>query len=263
MMGQLHEFVDTHAHLDEDVFGDDLVQVLEKASRAGVKAVVVPGTTAASSAAAVSLAGRWPQLYAAVGIQPNYGNESTAEDWGQIVELAATPRVRAIGETGLDAHWDYTPMPIQRDLFDKHIRLSQELDLPLIVHMRDCSATMVETLRVARKRGPLRGVMHSFSGDLATAQQCLDLGLFISFSGMITFKKSEQLRQVARHIPADRLLLESDSPYLTPHPQRGRRPNEPSLIVHAARCLSEAREVSLEKIAAETSANAHQLFGLE
>jgi len=168
--------------------------------------------------------------------------------------------VRAIGETGLDAYWDYTPLEVQQTLFDQHLQLSRETDLAFVVHMRDCAAATIEMLRAARQRGPLRGVMHSFTGDLATAQACLELGMFISFAGMVTFKKSHELRQIAQQIPTDRILIETDSPYLTPHPHRGKRPNEPAMIVHTAACLAEVRGVPLDQFAAETTANAQRLF---
>ncbi|MFW6171455.1 MAG: TatD family hydrolase [Planctomycetota bacterium] len=262
-MGDVYELVDSHTHLDDAVFGDDLGPLLARASDAGVRAIVTIGTTASSSAAAVSIASRWSQVYAAVGIQPNHGSESTAGDWTRIVELAKGCEVRAIGETGLDAHWDFTPMGVQRELFEKHIRLSQELDLPVVVHMRDCAEETIAVLRAARQRGPLRGVMHSFTGDARAAHQCLELGLFISFAGMVTFKNSNQLREIACHIPADRILIETDSPYLTPHPHRGERPNEPEKLPHTARCLAQARGEPLQEFAADTTANARRLFGLE
>lgn len=261
-MGDGHDLIDSHAHLDDDVFGDDLGPLLARASAAGVKAILTLGTTASSSAAAVSIASRWPQVHAAVGIQPNHASESTGGDWTRIVELARDPHVRAIGETGLDAHWDFTPMDVQRDLFEKHLWLAQELDLPVVVHMRECAEETIAILRAACQRGPLRGVMHSFTADTPTARQCLDLGLFISFAGMVTFKKSDSLRQTARYIPADRILIETDSPYLTPHPQRGARPNEPGKLVHTARCLAQTRDESLMEFTAETTANARRLFGL-
>jgi TatD DNase family protein len=255
------ELIDTHAHLDEADFGDDLSPLLARAAEAGVSAVLTIGTTRASSEAAVQLAARWPQLYAAVGIQPNYSAQASAADWDRIVQLAGSPRVRAIGETGLDAYWDYAPMDVQRELFDRHLRLSQEVELPFIVHMRDCGPETVEMLQRARGRGPLRGVMHSFTGDLATAQQCLELGLYISFAGMVTFKKSHELRQIGIQIPADRILIETDSPYLTPHPHRGQRPNEPAMVVHTAQCLADARGVPFAEFAAQTTSNARALFG--
>jgi TatD DNase family protein len=254
------ELIDTHAHLDDEALVADIADVLARALQSGVTTVLAVGTTAGSSERAVSLSARWPQVYAAVGIQPNYGAEASAADWDRIAALSAESKVRAIGETGLDAHWDYTPMDLQRRLFAQHLQLAQESDLPVIVHMRDCEAEVVEMLRCARAQGPLRGVMHSFTGELGTAEACLELGLHISFAGMVTYKTAEQLRRIARQIPADRLLIETDAPYLAPHPHRGRRPNEPFLLVHTARCLAEVREVCCEQLAAETTANARRLF---
>ena len=167
----------------------------------------------------------------------------------------------AIGETGLDRHWDFTPFDVQQDYFDRHLRLSQERDLPFIVHMRDCDEDILVMLREARQRGPLRGVMHSFTGSRAMADECLAMGLYISFAGMVTFKKSAELRAIAATVPDDRILIETDSPYLTPEPVRkiqaeraGPRP------VHTAGCLAEVRGATLEAFAEQTSANARRLF---
>jgi TatD DNase family protein len=168
--------------------------------------------------------------------------------------------VVALGETGLDHYWDYTPRQVQQDYFDRHIRLSQARDLPLVIHMRDCEPEIVSMLRGGRGRGPLRGVMHSFTGTTETAAECLELGLYISFAGMVTYKKSEQLRRVAAIVPPDRLLIETDSPYLSPEPNRGRRPNEPAWIVHTARCLAEVRGTTVEELATQTTDNARRLF---
>lgn len=254
------ELIDTHAHLDEESLFEDLHAVLHRAREAGVTTILTVGTTARSSRVAVSLAESQASLYAAVGIQPNYGAEASEEDWEQIAQLASHARVRAIGETGLDAHWDFTPLETQRRLFALHLNLARETNLPVIVHMRDCAAETVEVLRQACADGPVRGVMHSFSADLPTAEACLELGWYISFAGMVTYKSADALRQVAQHIPADRLLLETDAPYLSPHPHRGRRPNEPCWLEHTARCLAEVRQVSLEQLAEETTTNARQLF---
>jgi TatD DNase family protein len=254
------ELFDTHAHLDDEQFHEDLDSLIQRAQRAGVANVMAVGTTAASSRAAVAIAHRFEPVHAAVGIQPNYGRDAQEEDWNRIVELANDAKVRAIGETGLDAYWDFTPFAAQQSLFARHLQLAQSKDLPFVVHMRDCEHATVEMLREARGRGPLRGVMHSFTGDAATAEACLELGLHISFAGMVTFTKSHELREVARSIPEDRILIETDAPYLSPHPHRAQRPNEPAMLVHTARCLAEVRGVSLETLAAQTSQNARQLF---
>jgi TatD DNase family protein len=251
---------DTHAHLDDEQFEGIRDEVLARARRAGVERIIAVGTTAASSDTCLRLAGRYEQVDAAVGIQPNYCKDASDADWDGIVRLADDRRVVALGETGLDRYWDFTPLEVQRDFFDRHLRLSQATGLPFIVHMRDCGEDILEMLEAARRRGPLAGVMHSFTGDAPLAARCLDLGLFISFAGMVTFKKSVELREVAATIPDDRILIETDAPYLSPHPHRGRRPNEPELIQHTARCLAETRGNDPEDFAALTSRNANTLF---
>jgi TatD DNase family protein len=165
----------------------------------------------------------------------------------------------ALGETGLDRYWTYSPFDVQQDFFDRHLRLSQERGLPFIVHTRDCDADALAMLREARQRGPLAGVMHSFTGSVETAAECVALGLYVSFAGMVTFKKSAELRGVAKGIPDDRILIETDSPYLSPHPLRGRR-NEPAHLVHTAACLAQERGVSIEAFGAQTSENARRLL---
>ncbi|HEX4148303.1 MAG TPA: TatD family hydrolase [Pirellulales bacterium] len=254
--------VDTHAHLDQQDFDADRAEVLERATQAGVGCIVVVGTTAAASRLCVELAAASAGLRAAVGIQPNYCAAAAAGDWDTIVELARQPGVVALGETGLDRHWDYSPLELQRDYFDRHLRLSQASGLPFIVHTRESDADVLAMLREARGRGPLSGVMHSFTGTSATAAECLELGLYISFAGMVTFKKSHDLRTVAAAIPAERILIETDSPYLSPQPLRGKR-NEPANLVHTAACLAEARGQSLAAFAQQTTANAQRLFRLE
>jgi TatD DNase family protein len=254
---------DTHCHLDDEQFSSDRDAVVARAIEAGLEHIVAVGTTAGTSAACVGLSEEYEVVLAAVGIQPNYVAEAAGGDWEVIESLVDRPTVVAIGETGLDRYWDQTPFALQRDYFDRHIRLSQKTGLPFIVHMRDCDSDVLEMLDEAHRRGPLRGVMHSFTGTQATASRCLELGLYISFAGMVTYKKSTELRAIAEGIPADRLLIETDAPYLSPHPHRGQRPNEPSLVAHTATCLAEARGESAESLAEQTTMNARRLFGLE
>jgi TatD DNase family protein len=256
-------FFDTHAHLDQDDFDSDRSEVIARATAAGVVNILCVGVTAASSLKCIALAGEYPTLRAAVGIQPNYVHEAAPNDWDQIVALAKEPKVVALGETGLDRYWDHAPFDLQRDYFDRHLRLSQEIDLPFIVHMRECGEDILTMLRDARTRGPLRGIMHSYTGDPAMAAECVDLGLHISFAGMVTYKKSDELRACAATIPAHRLLIETDSPYLSPQAVRGVRRNEPAHVVHTAACLATARGQTVEEIAAQTTANAQQLFGIK
>jgi len=254
--------IDTHAHLDQEEFNEDRDAMIARAAAAGVERIVAVGVTAASSAAVLALAAAHSGVFAAVGIQPNYTAAAEAGDWDRIVELAAAPRVVALGETGLDRHWDYAPFDVQQDYFDRHLRLSQERNLPFIVHTRESDADVLAMLREARQRGPLTGVMHSFTGTAETAAECVELGLYISFAGMVTFKKSDALRAVAASIPAERILIETDSPYLSPQPLRGKR-NEPAHLVHTAACLTEVRGVSAADFASQTRANAKSLFPFE
>ncbi|HEV3257951.1 MAG TPA: TatD family hydrolase, partial [Gemmataceae bacterium] len=222
------ELIDTHAHLDDEQFRDDLPAVLERAAAAGVVRIVTIATTAASSAACVALAARHPTLAATVGIQPNNiaGEPPTA--WDDVLRLVTQPKVVAVGETGLDRHWDTTPLAQQEDHFARHLALGRRHNLPVVIHCREAEADVVRMLRADYDRhGPVRGVMHSFTGDRATAEACLAMGLHISFAGMVTYKNAQALRDVAGRVPLDRLLVETDSPYLSPVPLRGKR-NEPA-----------------------------------
>lgn len=251
---------DTHAHLDQPEFDADRAEVVARAAAAGVAQIVVVGTTGPTSRTCVELTATFPPLRAAVGIQPNYCTQAAPGDWDEIVRLASAPRVVAIGETGLDRHWDYTPFDVQRDYFDRHLRLSQAAGLPFIVHTRESDADVLAMLREARARGPLAGVMHSFTGTPETAAECVDLGLYISFAGMVTFKKSGDLRAVAATVARDRLLIETDSPYLSPQPLRGKR-NEPAHLVHTAACLADALAINPEAFGELATTNARRLFG--
>jgi len=250
---------DTHAHLDQEEFAADLAAVLDRAAQAGVEQIVSIGVGAVSSEATVELAATHGPIYAAVGIHPNYCHEAQPGDWDRICALARRPKVVALGETGLDRYRDYAPLELQRDYFDRHIRLSQETGLPFLVHARESLDDILAMLREAHTRGPLTGVMHSFTGSAEVAAECVALGMYISFAGMLTFKKSDELRAVAATIPADRLLVETDSPYLAPEPLRGKR-NEPALVEHTARRLATARGVTFEALAAQTTANARRVF---
>ena len=254
------ELFDTHAYLDQHEFDDDRSEMIARARAAGVTTLVAVGTTAATSEACVELAALHEEVLAAVGIQPNYCTEARPDDWDRVLGLVGRGGVVAIGETGLDRHWDYTPLDVQRDYFDRHLRISQQVGLPFIVHTRESDAEVLAMLREARQRGPLVGVMHSFTGSVETAAECVALGLFISFAGMVTYKKSDVLRTVARQVPADRILIETDSPYLSPHPLRGQR-NEPAHLIHTAACLAKERGQTLEEFAALTTRNARRLFG--
>ena len=251
---------DTHLHLDDEQFDGQREQVVARALEAGVSSMLAVGTTADSSDATVQLAENFDAVYAAVGIQPNYCAQAQPGDWDRITALAGNTKVIAIGETGLDGYRDYSPLDLQQEYFERHLDLARQTGLPFIVHMRDCAAEMLAMLTRASEHGPLKGVMHSFTGDGRLAEACLQLGLYVSFAGMVTYKKSDDLRAVAATIPDDRILIETDAPYLSPEPVRGRRPNEPALVRHTAECLAEVRGISVETLSRQTTANAHRIF---
>jgi TatD DNase family protein len=254
--------IDTHAHLDDERFKDDLAAVLEHAVAAGVSNVLTIGIDAATSAAAVKLAAEHEQLYAVVGIQPNHVAEAGASDWDSILELLKHDKVVALGETGLDRYWDRAPFPLQEEYFARHLEQCRQTHKPVVIHCREAEADVVRVLKAEfDARGPVRGVMHSFTGDEATARECLSMGLHISFAGMLTFKNNEALRKTAASVPLDRVLVETDSPYLAPMPFRGKR-NEPAHVVHTAACLAQVLGVTAEVIAEQTTRNAKTLFGI-
>jgi TatD DNase family protein len=254
------QLFDTHAHLDQPEFDDDRTEVVARAREAGVQSIIAIGISADTSAICVQLAAEHDGVLAAVGMQPNYLAESQPDDWDRVVAMVDQPGVVAIGETGLDRYWDFTPFDQQQDYFDRHLRLSQERGLPFIVHMRDCDDDILVMLREAHRQRPLTGVMHSFTGSRAMMEECVAMGLYISFAGMVTYKKSAELREIAAAVPDDRILIETDSPYLTPEPVRKIKRNEPAHLRHTAACLADARGVALEKLAEQTTANARRLF---
>jgi TatD DNase family protein len=253
--------IDTHAHLADESLASQLDDVLERASKAGVSQMICVAVDARTASKAIAIAESKHSVWASVGIHPNYAHEAAAEHWPRIIEYTNHPRVCALGETGLDLHWDDCPFEIQQANFDRHWDLSRITELPLIIHMRDCESEMLSALdKQAKMKSPLRGVMHSFAGSKETAQQCLAYGLYISFAGMLTYKKSDELRKTAMTIPLDRILIETDCPYLTPEPNRSRRPNEPAFVAHTAKCLAETIGVSVKKLTEITSENAKRLF---
>jgi TatD DNase family protein len=253
--------VDTHAHLDDPRLRAQIGDVLARSRAAGVVQVVAIATTAEDSRSVIALAAAHPGVFASVGIHPNEAAEAGPGDWEEIVDLAGRPRVVAIGETGLDRHWDRTPMPVQQESFARHLELAHRLDLPVVIHCRDSAPDIVAQLSSLGR--PVKGVLHSFTGDRDQARAFLDLGLHLSFAGMITFanKALDPLRDAAALAPLDRILVETDSPYLTPHPFRGKL-NEPARVALTGSHLAEIRGISLSELAQATTANARRLFGL-
>lgn len=254
-------FIDTHCHLDEQAFRPDIEEVIQRALDTGVQRMLTIGITLQTSEAAVVLANEHDCLSAVVGIQPNYASQAAASDWDEILRLAQHPQVVGVGETGLDKYWDHAPLDVQQDYFRRHLQLSRDIKKPFVVHCREAEAEVLKMLEADFANGPLNGLMHSFCGDIAMAARCVEMGMYISFAGMVTFKKNDELRAVAKTVPLDRILIETDAPYLAPHPKRGKR-NEPALVVHTAQCLADVHGVSIDTFAAKTTENASTLFGV-
>ena len=249
--------IDTHMHLQLAQFDSDRAAALERAAQAGVARMIEIGYDLDSSQAALDLAAHHASIFAAVGIQPHYAAIADQAWLDELRQLAAHPKVVAIGEIGLDYYHDRAPHDQQEHLFRAQLALARELALPVIIHCRDAQADMVRILRDAA-RGQA-GIMHSFSGDWAYAEACLELGFLISFSGPVTFPKAADLHEVARRAPLDRVLTETDSPYLSPHPLRGRR-NEPAHVRLVAAQLAALRGMALDELAAAVWQNAGEVF---
>jgi TatD DNase family protein len=255
-------WIDTHAHLFDTRFANDLPAVLARARDAQLVKILAIGIDRESSLASLEQARTYPMLAAAVGIQPNHVAEAAADDWDTIVKLASEPHVVAIGETGLDRYWDRTPFAQQEEYFDRHLTLAHQLNKAVVIHCREAEADVVRMLKPRfEKHGPIRAVMHSFSGDAATAAACLAMGLSISFAGMVTYSTAANLRAIAKTIPPDRLLVETDCPYLAPVPKRGKR-NEPAFVVHTGECVAHERGEPASTLGESTTRNAITLFGL-
>ena len=221
------------------------------------------GTDLKSSLSCVKLAEQFDGVFASVGIHPTGAHQATTGQWNEIVDLLDNPNVVALGETGLDCYWDDCPLEIQQPWFATHIRKSHECGKPLVVHQRESEAEILQSFEQNHDSGQINGIMHSFTGTLKTAQRCLDYGMYISFAGMVTFKNAQSIRDVATQIPLDRILVETDSPYLTPHPHRGKKPNKPEMVVHTAQCLAELLGIPIEEFASTTTQNANRVFKLE
>jgi len=254
------DLFDTHAHLHFPEFSGDLDAVLARARAAGVRRMVTIGTDVATSRAAAALAEREPDVWAAVGIHPHEAADADAAALTEIERLASAPRVVAIGETGLDFFRDRSPRDAQTHAFRAQVALARRLGKPVLVHCRDAHA---ETLALLAADGPLErgGIMHCFSGDVALARRCIELGLLVSLAGPVTYPKPGALPEVARAIPADRLVVETDCPFLPPQPYRGKR-NEPAYLAITAARVAELRGEPLADLAARMSENARGLFGL-
>ena len=257
--------VDTHCHLTVKDFDQDCEQVIERALESGVHKIVVPGLDLESSQEALRLAEVYPSIYAAVGIHPHNAKNWDSTYKEQIQSLVKSSKVVAIGEIGLDFYRNLSPKVLQLNVFQSQLEIAAELDLPVIIHNREATSDIINILkRWSEERGSFEnglGVLHAFSSDLATAIKMIDAGFYIGIAGPITYKNAHSLREIVRELPLSRILIETDAPYLTPHPHRGKR-NEPAYVTLVAKYLSDILRQDYKSLAQITSENAVGLFGL-
>ncbi len=251
---------DTHAHLNATQFEEDVVEVIERAKSENVSHIVVVGFDRETITRAMELTEQYDMIYAAVGWHPVDAIDMKDEDLEWIKQLAAHPKVVAIGEMGLDYYWDKSPKEIQQEVFRKQIRLAKEVKLPIIIHNREATEDVVKILQ-EENASEVGGIMHCFTGSLETAEQCMKMNFYLSFGGPVTFKNAKKPKEVVKEIPMDFLLIETDCPYLTPHPFRGKR-NEPSYVKYVAEQIAELKGLTFEEVAKKTSDNAMKLFGI-
>jgi TatD DNase family protein len=260
-MGEIDTIlIDTHAHLDHERFKDDVDQVIERAKLAQVQSIITVGADLASSRQAVEFARRYPDVIATVGVHPHDADSVSDSVLNEIAILAQDEGVVAIGEIGLDYHYDFSPRDVQRRVFAIQISLARELELPIVVHVREAYQDVMSILK-SEHAEDVGGIVHCFSGDREAAKDCLDMGFYISVGGILTFANSQELREIIRGLPMDRILLETDAPYLTPVPYRGKR-NEPAYVVHVAEALANLKGITFDEVAETTTLNACKLFGL-
>ena len=249
---------DSHAHLDDPRFADDRAAVLQRAWDSGVRRILTigNGTGPDDMGCGIPFAEAYDWIYTTVGVHPHDASKVEERHFETMEHLAKHPRVLAIGETGLDYHYDNSPRDVQREVFRRQLEMAAKASLPVIIHTREADADTEHLLRAA---GPLRGVVHCFTSSRSLADAALELGFLISFSGIATFPNARDLAEIAGTIPADRLLVETDCPYLAPVPHRGKR-NEPAFVMDTARFLASARGVTLDQLAFQTSENFTRLF---
>ncbi len=254
-------FIDTHVHLNADQYDEDLQQVIERAIEAKVEKMVVVGFDRKTIERAMKLADEYEFIFAVIGWHPVDAIDCTPEDLEWIEQLAAHPKVVGIGETGLDYYWDKSPKAVQQELFRKQIHLAQKLKLPIIIHNREATGDVVKILR-EENAASVGGVMHCFSGSVETARECIDMNFMISLGGPVTFKNARMPKEVAKEIPLEYLMIETDAPYLAPHPYRGKR-NEPSYVPLVAEEIARQKELSIDEVAQATTSNAIKFFNLD
>ncbi|KAB2329121.1 TatD family hydrolase [Bacillus mesophilum] len=253
-------FFDTHVHLNAEQFEDDVQEVIDRAVEEGVTNMVVVGFDRPTITRAMELVEKYDFLYASVGWHPVDAIDMTDEDLLWIEELSAHSKVVALGEMGLDYHWDKSPKEIQKEVFRKQIRLAKKVGLPIVIHNREATADIVAILK-EEEAAEVGGIMHCFSGSAETAQECVEMNFLISLGGPVTFKNAKKPKEVAEVIPLEKLLIETDCPFLAPHPYRGKR-NEPSYVTLVAQQIAEIKEVPVHEVAKATTDNAKKLFGI-
>lgn len=249
---------DTHAHVTDERFQYDRGEMLEQCFAAGVEYIVCPAVDRKTSEAAIQMSKEYPQIYAAVGVHPHEAKDVTEEDYVQFKKWALEEeKVVAIGEIGLDYYYDFSDREKQKEVFIRHLHLAREVDLPIIIHDRDAHGDVMEILRTEGKG--VRGIFHCYSGSYEMAKEAIKMGFYISFSGTVAFPKSTKLKEVARQIPLDKILIETDAPYLTPPPFRGRR-NQPSYTQYVAEEIAKLKGMDVEEFAEITLENAKKCF---
>lgn len=254
------ELVDSHCHLDDAQFATDREEVIARARAAGLKWMLSIGTGDGPPdlACAVRLAEQHPFILATVGVHPNDSQKINSSTFADLEQLLAHPKVKALGEIGLDYHWGI-PKEAQMPVFSQQLEIAAKAKRPIVIHTRDAWDDTIDVLRSEWAPNGLPCIMHCFTGGVAQARQCLDLGFFLSFGGVTSFPKASGIREAARIVPAERLLLETDCPYLAPVPHRGKR-NEPAYVVFTARVLADIRGVTLDELAAQTTSNFERIF---
>lgn len=253
--------IDSHAHLDASQFDADRDEVIHRARQAQVEWILTVGANLVESQKAVEIAQQYPQILAAVGVHPHDAQGVTEEVYSGLKNLSQSKKVVAIGEIGLDFYRQLSPLEIQREVFRRQIQLARELHLPIIIHDREAHGEVIDILR-SEKASEVRGILHCFSGDYQLAKDAMDMGFYISISGIVTFHNAAWLREVVKEIPLDSLLIETDCPYLAPVPKRGKR-NEPAYITYTAAKIAEIKNIELEKVEEATSENFLKFFNLK
>jgi TatD DNase family protein len=252
--------IDSHCHLDFPDFAGEHEAVMARAQSAGVARIVTISTRVKRHSEVLAIAERFPQVYCSVGTHPHNAHEELDIGTNELIARTRHPKVVAIGEAGLDYHYDSSPRDAQEHGFRNHIAAARATGLPLVIHSREADADMARILEEETGKGAFPAVLHCFTGGRDLAQRAIALGLFISFTGILTFKKSDDLRMIAKSLPADRILVETDAPYLAPGPHRGKR-NEPAFVAEIAKVLAKTRETSPDEIARQTTDNFFRLFG--